>query len=397
MKKQLLFMLLNMNVGGTEKAFLNMLTEMPPEKYEITVLLLEESGGFLQYIPDYVDIEVIKGYKSIKKILNDPPHITAINLLKKGHLIKASILIFLTLLSKVTKERSQFFNYVLKDIPNIETNYDVAVAYAGPMDIISYFVINKIKAKKKIQWIHFDVTKIGFNQQFAAKIYKKFDKVFVVSNEGKNKLLNYLPSLNEKTDIFLNAISPSSIINMANAEEGFKDNFNGVRILTVGRLTKEKGQDLTIPILAKLKLAGYNVRWYCIGDGGARKEYEDLIKKHGLENDFILLGANPNPYPYMKQCDLYVQPSRHEGYCITLAEAKCFNKPIVSTNFTGAREQIINNQTGLIVNFDEIEMYNTIKKLLDDKGLRREIVKNSQIYINNNTTDIQKLINLVPN
>ena len=82
------------------------------------------------------------------------------------------------------------------------------------MDFISFFVVNKIKAKKKIQWIHFDVTKIGFNQKFAKNIHK-FDKIFVVSKEGKNKLINILPSLKEKTEEFYNIVSPRNIIQMA--------------------------------------------------------------------------------------------------------------------------------------------------------------------------------------
>jgi glycosyltransferase involved in cell wall biosynthesis len=396
MKKKILFMLINMNVGGTEKALLNMINEIPKEEYDITVLMLEKYGGFLDSIPSHVHIKYLNGYKDLKYILNQPPLITAVNFLKVGKLIKALAIILIHLLSKIMKERSIFFKFFLKGYQGNETEYDLAVAFAGPMDFISYFVINKIKAKRKVQWIHFDVNRIKFNLKFAAKIYKKFDKVFVVSVEGKSKLLNFLPTLKEKTDTFFNLISPSTIVRMANDEIGFEDNFSGVRILTVGRLNKEKGQDLTISVLAKLKNE-YNVRWYCIGDGGARKEYENLIEEHGVKNDFILLGANPNPYPFMKQCDIYVQPSRHEGYCITLAEAKCFNKPIISTKFTGAKEQIIHNHTGLIVNFDEQQIYYAIKQLLDDEVFRNKLEKNLQNKGVSKTNEIEKLLSIVPN
>jgi glycosyltransferase involved in cell wall biosynthesis len=397
MKRKILFMLINMNVGGTEKALLNMISEIPKEEYDITLLMLEEYGGFLNSIPSHVQIKYLKDYKNIKYILNKPPHIAAYYFFRTGKLIKAFNIIFLHLLSKITKERSIFYKYVLKDYKNIKTEFDVAVAYAGPMDFISYFVINKIRARKKIQWIHFDITKIGLNKKFATKIYNKFDKVFVVSDEGKNKLINFLPKLKEKTETFLNLISPSSIVKMAQDGKGFEDDFSGVRILTVGRLTKEKGQDLTIPVLDKLKKVGYDVRWYCIGEGGAKKEYENLVKEYGVKDNFIFLGAKSNPYPFMKQCDLYVQPSRHEGYCITLAEAKCFNKAIISTNFTGASEQIIHNLTGLVVNFDEQEMYNAIKQLLDDGKFKRQLEENLDNRVINTTTDIEKLFNIVPN
>ncbi|MFD0829834.1 glycosyltransferase [Neobacillus sp. M.A.Huq-85] len=394
MKKKIIFMVINMNVGGTEKALLNMINEIPKESYDITILMLEKYGGFLNSIPDHVHVEYLNNYKSMKEKLNSPPQQTSLNLFKSGQIIKAFNILFLHILSRILGDRSVFFRYLLKDYKQIKTEFDIAVAYAGPMDLISYFVINKIKAKRKIQWIHFDITKIGFNKIFASNIYKKFDKVFVVSNQGKEKLTTMLPNLKEKVDTFFNIISPKSIELMANQGIGFEDDFSGFRILTVGRLTKEKGQDLTIPVLAKLKKDGYNVRWYCLGDGNARIEYQELINKHQINADYVLLGSKTNPYPFIKECDLYVQPSRHEGYCITLAEAKYFRKPIISTNFTGASEQINDHQTGLIVNFDEEQLYFSIKKLLDDQSLKHQLQTNLQSQDYGSKTEINKLLKM---
>lgn len=387
-------MVINMNIGGTEKALLNMIAAMPKEKYDITILMLEEYGGFLNAIPEDVHIEYVKGYNGFKDILNKPPREVALHFLRQGKVIKAFNLINIHLLSKVLNDRRAFFKYILKNHPIADIEYDVAVAYAGPMDFISFFIAEKIKARRKVQWIHFDITRVGFNRSFASKIYGEFDKLFVVSDGGKEKVTNILPHLKGKTERFLNIISPELITEMADKNPGFDDKFCGTRILTVGRLSIEKGQDLTIAVLAKLKEAGYNVKWYCIGDGGAREEYEKLIKKHNVENDYILLGATPNPYPYMKQCDMYVQSSRHEGYCITLAEAKCFDNPIVSTNFTGASEQIANGQTGLIVNFDELQMFNAIKNLLDDKSLKYKLRSNLRNEIVNTANEMDKFYNI---
>lgn len=395
MKKSIIFMIINMNVGGTEKALLNMIAEIPKGKYDITILMLEKYGEFLNSIPSEVHVKYLEGYENIKEILNEPPHIISLEFLKKGKIIKAFNIVFLHLLSKFMKDRSIFFKYVLRDCGVIDNKYDVAIAYAGPLDFISYFVGNKIKATKKIQWIHFDITKIGFNQKFATKIYDKFHQIFVVSNEGGNKLIHTIPALKNKTDAFFNIMSPEFVVKLADEDIGFEDDFSGIRILTVGRLSKEKGQDLTIPVLAKLKGDGYNVRWYCIGEGSARIEYEKLIKEYYVQNDYLLLGANPNPYPFMKQCDIYIQPSRHEGYCITLAEARCFDNPIISTDFTGAREQIIHEQTGLIVNFDEQQMYNALRELLDNKKLRNRIRKNLQNEIVDTTKEMRKFYKII--
>jgi glycosyltransferase involved in cell wall biosynthesis len=376
MKKKIIFMLINMNVGGTEKALLNMISEFPEEEYDITILMLEEYGGFLNRIPREVHIEYVTGYKNMKDVLNLPPHIVALNLFKRGEIIKAFIIAFLHVLTKAMKDRGIYFQYVLHGYPEMEHEYDVAVAYAGPNDFISYFVINKIKAKKKIQWIHFDITKIGFNKKFSSKMFNKFDKIFVVSNEARNILIDLIPSLKRKTEIFLNIMS-SKLINIeSKVGDGFNDNFDGLRILTVGRLTSQKGQDIAIRVLAKLVENGYKVKWYCIGEGVLRNKYEFLVEEYDLKDKFILLGVNPNPYPYIAQCDIYVQPSRHEGYCITLAEARCLKKPIVTTDFAGAKEQIENGETGLIVGIDEDEIYNAVVKLINNKELCNEFSYN---------------------
>lgn len=389
--KKILFMLINMNIGGTEKALLNMLVEIPKEEFDITILMLEEYGGFLKDIPTNVKIKYLDYYSEIKDILNNPPQQTAKELIKKGKVIKGVNILITHFISKIKGERSNFFKYVLKNYPNITEEYDIAVAYAGPMDFISYFIANKIRASKRIQWIHFDVTKIGFNKKFAEKIYDKFDKVFVVSNEGKDKLINLVPVLKDKVDTFFNIISSNLILKQANEGRGFNDDFSGVRILTVGRLTKEKGQDLFIKAIKRLKYDGYNVRGYCVGDGTYRKDYEKIVEENNLEKDFVFLGAKTNPYVYMKECDIYVQPSKHEGYCITLAEARCFDNPIVTTNFTGANEQIKNEVTGLVCGIDEEEVYKSVKRLLDDKRLYGEIRKNLKSDIVDSTGEISKL------
>lgn len=397
MKKKIIFMMINMNVGGTEKALLNMIEAIPKDQCEITILMLEEYGGFLNSIPKEVNIKYLNGYKEIKELLNNPPQRTALNLLKKGEIIRAFNIIFLHRISKIIKNRDLFFNYVLKNHSSIKDYFDAAVAYAGPMEFISFFVLHKINARKKIQWVHFDVTKIGFNPKYESKAYKKFDDICVVSNEGRNKLIQLIPELKEKTEVFSNIISSELINRLADEGTGFNDNFNGLRILTVGRLTSEKGQDLAIRVMARLIQNGYKVKWYCVGEGSSRKRYEELVEEYDLKDKFIFLGSDPNPYPYMKQSDIYVQPSRHEGYCITLAEARCLKKAIVTTDFTGAKEQIKDGETGLIVSYDENEMYEAMVRLLNDSGYRNKLTGNLGKEQFDNTLESTRLYSLFIN
>ena len=142
---------------------------------------------------------------------------------------------------------------------------------------------------------------------------------------------------------------------------GYTDNYSGIRILTVARLTKEKGISMIPQILIKLLKLNLSIRWYIIGDGEERINLENEIDKYNLHEYLILQGTIMNPYPYMKQCDIYVQPSYHEGYRITIAEAKVFNKIIISTDTIGAKEQIVDGENGIIVKAEIDQLFFAIK------------------------------------
>lgn len=390
--KRIIFMMINMNVGGTEKALLNLLNNIDKNQYKVTILMLEKKGGFLNDIPDWVEVKVVNEYEALRELLNDPPQKVALKLIKSGKVIFGISVLLHYIWCKLVGEMSVYYRYILKDIKIIDNNYDIAVAYAGPMDLISYFVLNKIIAKTKIQWIHFDINKININNKFSRKVFTKFNNLYVVSKSARDNLVERFPEIKDKTEVFYNIISKERIISLSKNGQGFDDDFDGIRILTVGRLCREKGQDLAIGALEKLIKAGYKVKWYCVGEGPSRGYYEDIAKSKGVSDNFILLGATTNPYTYMNECDIYVQPSRHEGYCITLAEARCFSNPIVTTDFSGAREQIIDNETGLICTVDENEIYLSIKKLLDNNKLYSYIKENLYKKNSNNINNSIKVI-----
>lgn len=138
-------------------------------------------------------------------------------------------------------------------------------------------------------------------------------------------------------------------------------------IVSIGRLDHQKGFDLGIEVIERLCKEGYAIRWYIIGEGNQRAELEQKISETVYAKEsIVLLGQQLNPYPYLKMCDIYFQPSRHEGYGIAVAEARAFCKPIVSTNFAGAQEQLINNETGIITECTIESMYRGVKLLLDN-------------------------------
>ncbi|WP_424767284.1 glycosyltransferase [Paenibacillus sp. sgz302251] len=373
-KTKILFMLSSMNIGGVEKSLLSLLSIIPKDKYDVTILLLEKKGGFLDSIPEWVRIEETTWFEDVKPIIMESPKRTLKNYMNKKQYINIPSFVCSYLISKYLDNRFVYYQHVLKSVPHHINTYDVAVSYQGPTDIIDYYIANKVTATQKISWVHFDVYKHMMNQKLYEKLYKRFDKIFVVSKEAKNHLIAKIPTIKNKTDVFNNIVSSKIIHNMSKEPINLYDGFKGMKIVTVGRLSKEKGQDIAIYVLYKLLQEGYQVRWYCVGEGSARKEYERLIHQYNLVNDFILLGSTPNPYPIIANADIYVQTSRHEGYCLTLAEAKCLSKPIVTTNFTGANEQIKDGYNGFIVENDE-GLYEKIKYMIDNPFERNRLIK----------------------
>lgn len=365
MRKKIVFILINMNMGGTEKAFLNLVEEIDRTEYEVDLLLLEKRGEFIEEVPKWIKIKRLNGYEKIKEELNLSPKENIKKYIKKRKFFSALSLGMLYLECKIRKERSKFYKRILKDI-YIEEKYDIAIAYAGPMELITYIVSEKIKAKTKYQWIHFDVSKIGINKNFYEKFSKSFNEFVIVSEEGKRKILEAIPSLKKKVVVKNNNIPKLKIKKLADEDEGFNDNFNGIRILTVGRISQEKGYDLAINVCKKLVEDNLNIRWYGIGEGALKEKYIERCKALGIEENFIFLGGKRNPYSFISQCDIYVQPSKYEGFCITIGEAKIFKKRIITTNFTGAKEQFLNYAKGKIVE-NEKELYEEIKLNMEVK------------------------------
>ncbi|MEG1003860.1 MAG: glycosyltransferase [Clostridium sp.] len=364
--KKIIFMIINMNLGGTEKALLNMIDEIPINDYEITILMLEKYGALLEDIPPYVKVKYLDEYERIRPLINNSPKSVIENHIENREVIKAIKCGIYNIIAKLRGDRTQYYKYLAKRLKVINEEYDIAVAYAGPMEFITYYVLNKINAKEKYQWIHFDIRNIGFNKKFAQNNFKKFDKVVVVSDEGKKALIEVCHKLKGNVSVKLNTIPKRHIIEQSEVGEGFVDTFDGIRILTVGRICKEKGQDIAIRVCKKLLEEGVNVKWYCIGSGNLESEYKNLVYNLGLENSFEFLGSKKNPYAYMRECDIYVQPSRHEGFCITVAEAKIFEKPIITTDFIGAKEQLKELNNSEVV-CSEVEMVNSIKKIVNKK------------------------------
>ena len=131
--KKIYFQLGAMNVGGVEKSFLGLLTTLPRHEYEIHLGLLSAKGGYMDYIPDYVHIHKVDCYEPLKRVINDPPLSYIKDFFRQRHLLEALIHLFLYLLFKVTDNRYYFYQYIMRNVPVAQEEYDVAVHMRDPV------------------------------------------------------------------------------------------------------------------------------------------------------------------------------------------------------------------------------------------------------------------------
>lgn len=386
-KKKIFFLLYSMNIGGVEKSLVNLLSIIPREKYNVHVGLIHLEGGMLPLLPSDITIHHVTDISRHWQELKNPPMVSIMHYVSEGRWIKALWAFFVYLICKIQGSFLLWVKYLLEDSQGIEETFDVAIAYAGPSSDIDYYVCNKIKAKKKFSWIHFDIDKVNHDVRLINKLYISYQGIIVVSDSCKQKIESSFPHFREKMMTFNNVISPQLIRLQANGGATFDNNLKSRKILTVGRISKEKGQMLAIDALKLLKDKGYDVVWYFIGDGKDKHACEEKVIQMGLKDSAIFLGALVNPYGYMRDCDVYVQPSRYEGYCVTILEALCFSAPIVATNFTSIEEQLNNRNNSFIVNMDADSLANGIIRALSAS----EVLHNSD----NINIDIHKLLDFI--
>lgn len=360
--KKVFFLLFSLNMGGVEKSFLNLISDSKFKDKEIHLGLLKKEGEFLKELPS--DIIIHECCKGLWDDINKPLHELIIENLKTPNFTKSFIYVLHYLKYKISKNKLYFYRYIFKDEPEIDIEFDEAYAYAGPATVIDYYIVHKLKAQRKYGYIHYDVSKFFIEPQVIKKIYKNYNKIYIVSKEAKNVFDKKFPDFKDKTELRLTPINQNEIKRLSQEGESYSDKFDGKRILTVGRISKEKGQDLAIEALNILIEKGYNLRWYFIGEGKFLEECRKMTKDLSIENNVMFFGKKINPYPFMKDCDFYVQPSRHEGFCLTLAEAICLDKPIVSTDFSGASEQLKETANFVITCATASELAKGIMKIL---------------------------------
>lgn len=324
-----------MITGGVERALIAMLKQFDYSMVEVDLYLENLGGELYNEVPNEVNCYKIPTV-SLKTSSKHP-----IATLKKMHA-----------LLKTKKDKFSYADenyYASRMLLPIKKKYDIAIAYHAPNTVPVFYVIDGINATKKILWLHGDLDTNNGQEKKLYAYHSRYDQVYGVSKSIEKNFIDYHPDMIKKVSVFYNYIDISEIHRKAELGETYDDNFDGIRVLSIGRLSKQKGFDIAIEVCAELVLNNCNFRWYICGEGDERVYLEKCIEDKGLKDHFILLGNKDNPYGYLKDCDLYVQTSRFEGYCTTTNEARMLYKPVITTDVSGAREQFEDGNTGWIV------------------------------------------------
>lgn len=397
MKKRIFIAIHYLEIGGAEISLIGLLNAIDPEQYDVDLFLYSHRGELLKQVPNTVHLlPEIKKYDVIEKPIKEAiqkgfPDIALARLWAKYQFARYAK-------RNQLKEGSAILQYVfdavtplLPDI-NPNTEYDLAISFLTPHNI----VLNKVKAKKKLAWIHTDYTKISVNVEKEIKVWSQFDHIVSISEDVTRSFLSVFPTLAGKIIEIANILSPRAVRAKALANKVDFPIQNGrINLLSVGRFTFAKNFDNVPDICRRILQEGCEVYWYIVGYGGDEQLIKEKIKEAGMKEHVILLGKRENPYPFIKECDIYVQPSRFEGNAVTVREAQILCKPVVAANYPTAHSQIKQDIDGIIVPQNNAGCAHEIAQFIKDKELQQKIVGYLKEHDYGNEKEVQKLYSLM--
>lgn len=334
---RILFLIHDLGHGGAEKVLVNLVNNMDPSKFDITVTALFGGG------------------------VNEPflkPHVHYRSVFKRPFPGNSHLMKLLT--------PTQLHRWFIKE------QYDIEVAYLeGPDSRIISGCPNK--NTKLISWIHctmksFEQVAGSFRTATEVKdCYSKMNVMAFVSETNRDAFLAACP-YKGRVEVLYNTNETNEILSLAKEEAKLPT--DAFCWCGVGKVVPVKGFDRMIRIQKRLVEDGYRTHLCILGEGAQRAELEKLVADCGISDSVSFLGYQTNPYKYVAKCDLFVCASHSEGFSTAATEALIVGTPVCTVEVSGMKEMLgENNEWGIVTENDEDALYQGIKRLLDDPAL----------------------------
>lgn len=396
MKKKILIVSTGLRVGGVERSLIGLLDAFDYDRYDVSLFLFNHDGEFINMIPAQVKLLPESKYysaieKPIKEVLFSKQFSVALS-----RMVAKFVRVFRARVFRIggfLLPRS--VRYSLPFLPEVSGSYDLAISFLAPHDPVT----KKVVAKKKIGWIHTDHSTMesGVDHSFELSVWEGLDSIAAVSDCVKETFALVFPEVAEKVSVIENIVATDFIRNQADLDVSKEMPIvpGEVRVCSVGRFCHQKNFESIPSIVRKLNASGVRVSWYLIGFGNGESLIKKSIKEAGVEDQVVILGKKISPYPYMRACDIYVQPSRYEGKAVTVREAQILGRPVLITNFPTAQSQLEDGVDGIICPLSIEGVAEGIRMLVDDKVLREKLVTTCAERDYSNRDEVEKIYQMI--
>lgn len=382
MRKKVLFIIGTLQSGGVSKSMVSLLTAWDRQRYDTSLLLCCKEGDiYSDRLPK--DVHLIYN-PVIERVMGGVS--SAWWLLQHGKIVFSLGVLIRLILSQLSKPMAG--RLIAKMMPAINNEeYDLIVDYGGQQ--ILYYMVDKLRGKKKVSFFHSDYSRWPYYYKADKIYYPLTDHIFTISDTCVAAMRRYFPNCHNQISKMENISSPELIERLS--EEDI-DNFvpYNLTLVTVGHVCYNKGIDYIIDAVDLLKQQNIDFSWTIVGAVLEPKWIEE-IKRKGLQRYFKFVGVQSNPYPYIRQADIYVHPSRFEGKSIALDEAKILCKPIIVTNFSTVSDQFEDRVNATICAMEGKALARAILNLYEDGLLRQKYIDHLKTHIYDNSTEVQKL------
>lgn len=369
MKKKVIFVTQALWIGGIETALVNLLARLDYEKYDVTCLILRNDQTMAPRLPEQVRLIVAdrdrkvsfaEGYRFSRLA-----HLTEES--ENPSALHRAMMWAVPAIRWV--ENRLYIRYVRRQMAG--QHFDTCVIYS---DKAAETAVRAIDADRFVMFYHHGAMRRVYHDEIG---YRNCEKIITVSAVQEQKLRAFRPKYEHKMMTIHNLLNIPEIRRKAGApvpEQFAEDVFH---IVSCGRVSHEKGMDLAVVACARLLAAGHgNIHWWIVGGGPAEEEVRAKIAELHMENHVTMLGMKNNPYPYIAAADLYVQPSRFEGYPMTILEAMLLGKVVVSTDNGGAGEILDDGVTGILCPISAEGIAGAVEELLNRPEKLEQLQRN---------------------